>query len=95
MHNQNYYCALDNIEVGGNAAQRAADTCCDSFEERKGDSYMNASGEASAKSDIDCKATECNYNDNCRCQAGKISIEGGDACQCEQTECATFNCGCR
>ena len=35
MHNQNYYCNLDAIQVGGDKAKNAADTCCDSFEERK------------------------------------------------------------
>lgn len=31
MHNQNYYCTLDKIQVGGNSAKRADETCCDSF----------------------------------------------------------------
>lgn len=93
-HNQNYYCALDKIQVGGNSAQRAEETCCDSFQERKEGSYSNAAKEASALSAIDCQATDCQYNKQCSCHAGKISVEGGDACQCEQTECATFQCSC-
>ena len=95
-HNKNFYCDLDRIVVGGSDATRAKETCCDSFEERK-DSYSNSSditGNASPLSDIDCKATECVYNKECACHAGKISVEGGSACQCEQTECATFKCGC-
>ena len=61
-HNQNYYCNLDSIVVGGNSAKKADETSCDSFEERKGgSSYSNAYSdmagkEASAKSDVDCKA---------------------------------------
>ena len=70
-HNQNYYCNLDSIVVGGNSAK-----------------------EASAKSDVDCKATDCMYNKECQCHAGKISVEGGNACHCQETECATFKCGC-
>lgn len=35
-HNQNYYCNLDSIVVGGNYAKKADETSCDSFEERKG-----------------------------------------------------------
>ena len=50
--------------------------------------------EASAKSDVDCKATDCMYNKECQCHAGKISVEGGNACHCQETECATFKCGC-
>lgn len=91
LHNKNFYCDLDGIVVGGNQAKRAEETCCDSFEERKGYSYGNIAGEASATSNIDCKATECQYNENCICHAGKISVEGSNACQCEQTECATFS----
>ena len=100
LHNQNYYCDLDSIKVGGSSAKHAQDTCCDSFEERKGgsayaDAYSDMEGkEASAKSSVDCKATECMYNKECQCHAGKISVEGGNACHCGETECATFKCGC-
>lgn len=95
-HNQNYYCDLDSIVVGGNSAKKAAETSCDSFEERMGgDSYSNMGEKtASATSSVDCKATECMYNKECKCHAGKISVEGGDACHCGETECATFKCGC-
>ena len=92
MHNQNYYCNLDSIRVGGDQAKNPSDTCCDSFEERKSGTFTNASMEASPLSTIDCKAQECCYNENCKCNAGKISVEGGGACSCEETECATFQC---
>lgn len=95
LHNKNFYCDLDGIVVGGNSATRSEETCCDSFEERKGDSYSNVTKDASATSNIDCKATDCMYNEECKCHAGKISVEGSDACHCEETECATFKCGCR
>ena len=49
LHNKNFYCDLDGIVVGGNQAKRAEETCCDSFEERKGYSYGNRAGEASAQ----------------------------------------------
>lgn len=93
-HNKNFYCALDKIQVGGSSAKKAEDTCCDSFVERKGDSYGNVTGEATPLCNIDCKATDCTYNDQCKCHAGKISVEGSNACQCGQTECATFKCEC-
>lgn len=35
-----------------------------------------AGKEASAKSDVDCKAIDCMYNKECQCHAGKISVEG-------------------
>ena len=94
-HNQNYYCDLDKITVGGDAAVAPKDPCCDSFEERK-DGYSNSTGkQASPVSQVDCQAPECKYNNNCSCQAGKNSVEGGNACTCGQTECATFDCSCR
>lgn len=92
VHNKQYYCDLDHIQVGGERAKRADETCCDSFEERTGDTYSNVTGKASATSEISCEATECRYNQSCKCHAGKISVEGGDACQCGETECATFCC---
>lgn len=92
VHNKQYYCDLDHIQVGGEHAKRADETCCDSFEERTGDTYSNGTGQASSTSDIRCEATECRYNQSCKCHAGKISVEGGDACQCKETECATFCC---
>lgn len=91
-HNDDYYCALDTIQVGGSAAKNPGETCCDSFQEKKGDSYGNTTKEASACSCVECKATDCGYNEACQCHAGKISVEGGSACSCEQTECATFKC---
>mgnify|MGYP002611580655 CR=1 FL=1 len=39
-HNQNYYCNLDSIVVGGNSAKKADETSCDSFEERIGVSTL-------------------------------------------------------
>ena len=93
MHNKDYYCALNAITVGGSNAQKASETCCDSFQERKSGTYSNLGGEASPRSSIDCQATRCQYNEDCRCVAGKISVEGGSACQCEETECATFTGG--
>ena len=59
VHNQQFLCNLDKIEVGGNKAKRSEETCCDSFQERKGDSYSNVTGTASPTSTIDCKATDC------------------------------------
>ena len=93
VHNKNFYCDLDEIQVGGDKAKKAKETCCDSFVERKGDSYSNVTGSASPKSDVACKAVECMYNNQCKCHAGKISVEGSSACRCDQTECATFTCG--
>ena len=96
-HNHQFLCDLDQIQVGGDAAKTAGETCCDSFQERKEGSYMNMAEDISAKkpsdtASIDCKAEECKYNKDCDCHAGKISVEGSTACHCSGTECATFCC---
>lgn len=93
-HNKNFLCDLDHIQVGGSDARKARETCCDSFQERRGDTYFNVTGDASPATDIHCEAKDCMYNEQCKCHAGKISVEGSNACHCESTECATFECGC-
>ncbi|HIX64423.1 MAG TPA: DUF1540 domain-containing protein [Candidatus Mediterraneibacter colneyensis] len=94
VHNQQYLCDLDKIQVGGENARNPQETCCDSFQERKEGSAMNTVRQASDRSAIDCKATKCMYNEACQCHAGKISVEGGSATASEGTECATFQCHC-
>lgn len=107
VHNKQFLCDLDAIQVGGSSAKHAGDTCCDSFQERKesmsngisggySGSYADVvSSKPSATSSIDCKAVDCQYNEACKCHAGKISVEGSQACDCHDTECATFTCGCK
>ena len=92
VHNKQFLCDLDAVQVGGEQAKTARETCCDSFQERKGDVYTDVTGTASDLSYIDCKATDCMYNEKCECHAGKISVEGSNACHCGETECATFEC---
>lgn len=105
IHNHQFLCDKDKIEVGGSDAKTSRETCCDSFQERKADSYQNAYGNSVSGSDITgsasemtgiyCRAEECVYNHNKDCHAGRISVEGSNACQCEGTECATFSCTCK
>ncbi|OUP85448.1 hypothetical protein B5F07_04715 [Lachnoclostridium sp. An169] len=101
VHNNQFLCSLDSIKVGGENARNPQETCCDSFQERKeGGGYMNSMQNSMhssmhAASDcacVDCKATQCMYNENCECHAGKISVEGGSASDSSGTECATFKC---
>ena len=39
VHNQQFLCDLDKIQVGGQNAKNPQETCCDSFQERKDGSY--------------------------------------------------------
>ena len=90
-----FYKNSDVVVVGGgNSAKQAEDTCCDSFEKRKSNTTSNTMADASSFSSIDCKAQNCMYNEGCQCHAGKISVEGGGACRCQETACATFQKEC-
>lgn len=91
-HNKNMYCDLDKIEVGGNKARTAQETSCNSFTERKNGEYSNSMKEASAKTTINCQAVSCEYNEKCKCHAGKIDVTGNDACCVDETCCSSFQC---
>ena len=71
VHNNDFLCSLDRIQVGGETAKSAGETSCDSFQERKEGSYANSLEMASDCACVDCKATECMYNESCKCQAGR------------------------
>ena len=60
VHNYQYLCELDKIQVGGNSAKNAQETCCDSFEERREGSYSNKTD--SMKSVSDCSDVDCQAN---------------------------------
>lgn len=90
VHNKQNYCDLDAIEVMGNTASVSEETSCGSFVEKKGDVYSNSMKTASATSDIKCHACDCEYNNECKCHAGKISVAGSNASKSDETKCATF-----
>jgi len=35
-YNNDYYCCIDSIQVGGREATHKSSTCCDSFAEKSG-----------------------------------------------------------
>lgn len=92
-YNDDRLCHLDVIEVGGSNATVSHETSCNSFVKRDGQSYTNSSKTPSERCSIDCKATQCNYNEQQRCHAGKISVEGNNASCDHETSCGTFTCG--
>lgn len=91
--NEDNLCCLGGIKVEGKNADASDDTACGSFEERARDRYTSAVekyGYPARTSDIDCKAVQCNYNDDCKCKAGEIQVSGPNACDSCDTECSTF-----
>ncbi|WP_296117450.1 DUF1540 domain-containing protein [uncultured Eubacterium sp.] len=92
LYNQDHYCAKEDITVGGSNAKKASDTCCESFRGKNG-SASNSVSQASSTVDIDCEASSCVHNRDCKCCAESIGIGGGSqACTCRETECADFCC---
>lgn len=89
-HNKQNYCDLDSIEVKGASASHMDETSCASFVEKKGCTTCNSAKEAKPVTNVSCKATQCTYNEGCKCQAGKIQVDGSKACRCDETVCATF-----
>ncbi len=88
-------CCLPGIQVDGPAARESSQTCCDSYEERRGSRGENVSADDSApsvNSSIDCSAEHCVYNEDCKCHAECVCV----GCTCSEptsksgTECCTF-----
>ena len=90
LHNADNCCCKGAILVEGGQAKHAGETCCASFDENRGNAFKNLFKTPETSLEVSCEAVSCVYNEDCRCQADKISIGGGKACQCEQTECASF-----
>ena len=71
VYNKEQLCSKGDIDVTGENATSANETSCGSFRERTGssmkDSYTDDCG--CDKIQIDCKAHNCTYNDNCKCTA--------------------------
>lgn len=93
LYNKEKCCCKDNIEVVGDQAKHSRDTCCSSFRER-GEQVRSSVDYPTKDTDVACKAEECTFNEECHCHAKHIGIAGGDACDCQETECATFRCKC-
>lgn len=89
-YNQDCYCCKGDIMVGGQHACDCGDTCCESFLQRKEDSYTSSLCHPSRTISIDCEAANCKYNSNYKCYAEHVDIKGCGAADCKETECATF-----
>lgn len=92
QHNSQACCCLGHIDVGGTNAKECASTCCESFD-CKGNSMMGAAcQQPKADAAIDCHAENCVYNQNCKCHADVVCVDGSNCTSCGETNCATFHC---
>lgn len=90
-YNNDKYCCVGAIDVDGVKAVQSDSTCCNTFLERS-DAFTNCACDPNPEIDIDCEAKNCMYNDNCKCHAEKVDIDGDGACNCHETKCSTFCC---
>ena len=88
-YNQDHLCGKGDIMVGGKHADNSDGTRCESFMERRGDSFANMA-DAGKVIHIDCEAVKCVYNSNYKCVADHVDIAGCGADNCRETSCATF-----
>lgn len=90
MHNAENCCCKNTILVEGKTAQDKCDTCCGSFDEKKGGTFRNLFKTPESRLEVECEATNCVYNTDRRCSAEHIGIAGGNATVSMQTECSSF-----
>lgn len=96
-HNVNELCDLPGIRVEGPGACCSDQTCCESFEPRGtgGSNAVSGFSSASPETSIDCRAHNCTYNHDCKCEAECVCV----GCCCQDvagksgTECCTFRQG--
>lgn len=92
MYNSDKKCSKNNILVEGREASTPHETCCSSFKESGCGCGKNAANEPKTSLDVQCKATNCIYNQMERCSADHIGIRGSNACVVAETECGSFEC---
>ena len=97
-YNKSSKCCREGIQVGGTDATVTDATYCGDFREKL-DSATSKTEHCDEgpekKLEIKCDAVKCIFNDNCKCHAKEISIDGNGATHQSQTECGSFECGCR
>lgn len=92
MYNKETSCCKDNIQVEGDKARQADETCCGSFRERRMDGAVSSVDYPMKQTEVACRAVDCTFNDSSYCHANHISVAGESACECEETECSSFQC---
>lgn len=90
-YNKDACCVRKNIEVEGEAARFASETCCGSFEQKRGNCCScDIAEQVSKDTDVSCDAIECRFNKSHKCSANHIGISGRHADSMRETECASF-----
>lgn len=91
MYNKEDCCMRNNIEIEGDNARYASETCCGSFAQGKEkNGCCSDCGKPSKDTDVCCDAVECKFNMSHKCSADHIGISGKYAGDMKETECASF-----
>lgn len=96
VYNKEELCSRGEIDVMGENARMSDETSCGSFRERSSESVSNSLSERCGCETIriDCKAQNCTYNEDCKCTAAAINVDGANANTSTETKCGTFDCEC-
>ena len=92
-YNKEKKCCLDGIRVEGSTADTVNSTACGSFKEQGEGSYTSnchCGMSPETKLQVQCEAVKCTFNDDKRCCADRIGIEGNGAKHYTETACGTF-----
>ncbi len=97
FYNKNLKCCREGIQVCGADATITDATYCGDFREKL--DSVTAKEEHCIDGpekilNVKCDAVKCIFNDNCKCRAEHITIEGNGAKHQSQTECGSFECSC-
>ncbi len=89
-HNKEDYCTMAYIEVGGEQATNAGQTCCANFDSTEY-AASNTSHECQTELDIKCLAHGCLYNRDMHCTANTVAMSGATTASCiDDTQCSSF-----
>lgn len=89
-YNQEECCCRDEIYVAGHDASTANETCCNNFYEAEGNARDVVSQRPDEIIEIACEAQHCMYNQNCKCHADYVDVNGYGVSNAEDTACASF-----
>lgn len=90
IHNNSQCCCRGEIEVAGQGAGTSDETCCANFYDDLGRAKNAVAQEPTVNMDVQCEATNCTYNNACKCNADSIDVSGYGACKCDETCCSSF-----
>lgn len=88
-NNNDNYCCISSIYVGGKQAEQPEYTDCESFVE-KDNGFTNLTVDPNPNVEVGCAAEKCMYNSSHICTADHINVAGEHAHDAEATLCSTF-----